>query len=658
MNLWTTGPPGWRLACVCASGAAFLGASLACGWTGPRITDNDRDGFTSDEDCDDDNGSVHPGAVERCNRSDDDCNGVIDDYAVDAPTHFADEDGDGFGDPSARTFACDPPNTYVSNSDDCDDLRRDTYPGAPELCDGRDNDCDAIIDNDVADLLTFWADADADGFGDPSTMETGCQPPSGFVENDQDCDDTRADVSPDMPEICGDSVDNDCIVDTADSCGFDLTALGRDTATLLPRGADAQLGWSVAGVGDVDDDGYDDILAGSPALSVLADGAWLVPGPITGRDDIAVVGDLLEVGEGAEQAGRAVGGGDANDDGYADIVVGAPEGVDGAIAPGIVSLRYGPEPIGCEPSCKGATLVGEADDDRAGASLDLADVTGDGLDDLIIGAPGAGGRGRVYLVQGPPTGRSSLADARAILEGSSEGGAAGDATAAGDIDNDGRADVVTVDPLAGDGAVYLMLGSLRGSVSLADADARIELGPETSRIHVDLGDVTGDGVDDLIIGGARSGTSPATDVVWIFSEPGSGVLTLDDATSTINGSQVWANGGTTVAAGGDFNRDGLDDLLVGALRSETWLPSDDRIVIDQPGSVYALAGPIPDGTFALSQATARLVAPERRDLAILSVAFGGDLNRDGHDEIIVGARRHAGAFSNGGVVWIASGRGL
>lgn len=102
---------------------------------------------TNDDDCDDSDSGVHPGATERCDNEDDDCDGTIDEStAVDATDWYADSDSDGYGDSGSSVTACDKPTGYVSDSSDCDDADATVYPGATELCDGLDNDCDGSIE--------------------------------------------------------------------------------------------------------------------------------------------------------------------------------------------------------------------------------------------------------------------------------------------------------------------------------------------------------------------------------------------------------------------------------------------------------------------------------------------------------------------------------
>lgn len=97
-----------------------------------------------DGDCDDENGAVHPGATETCDGTDNDCDGSVDDDdddVEDLTDWYADTDGDGFGSGEA-VAACDPPEHHAADAGDCDDARAEVHPGAEELCDGIDNDCD------------------------------------------------------------------------------------------------------------------------------------------------------------------------------------------------------------------------------------------------------------------------------------------------------------------------------------------------------------------------------------------------------------------------------------------------------------------------------------------------------------------------------------
>ncbi len=163
------------------------------------------DTVANDDDCDDTEATVYPGAAELCDGLDNDCDGTVDDGAT--TTFYADADTDGYGDAGTTVDACAAPAGYVSDDTDCDDTEATAYPGAAELCDGLDNDCDGTVDDGAT--TTFYADADADGYGDAGTSADACAAPSGYTSDDTDCDDTEATVYPGAAELC-DGLDNDC----------------------------------------------------------------------------------------------------------------------------------------------------------------------------------------------------------------------------------------------------------------------------------------------------------------------------------------------------------------------------------------------------------------------------------------------------------------
>jgi len=163
-------------------------------------------GYVADNtDCDDDVLSVHPQATEACDQVDNDCNGFVDEGAM--LLFFEDLDHDNFGNAAVALQACSAPTGYVPDNTDCDDGASVVYPSAIELCDGLDNDCDSLVDEDIRQ--TFYFDFDNDNFGDANDPRTGCTAPTGTVANASDCDDTRGSVYPGATELC-DNRDNDC----------------------------------------------------------------------------------------------------------------------------------------------------------------------------------------------------------------------------------------------------------------------------------------------------------------------------------------------------------------------------------------------------------------------------------------------------------------
>ena len=199
----------------------------AYGGPGSTAVDEDGDGYYSESDCDDTDSSINPGATEVCDGVDNDCDGVIDVGAADGDIYYADDDGDGYGDPSDDAFLCEDTSGYADNDDDCDDTDSSINPGATEVCDGEDNDCDGDTDDESsADITTWFLDYDSDGYGGSAYTEVSCEQPSGYVENDEDCNDGDSGINPDADEVC-DGDDNDCDGDTDEDDAIDARVCSR-----------------------------------------------------------------------------------------------------------------------------------------------------------------------------------------------------------------------------------------------------------------------------------------------------------------------------------------------------------------------------------------------------------------------------------------------
>ena len=169
------------------------------------LVDEDVDGYCSDVDCDDNNASINPGASESCDGIDNDCDSQVDEGV--SNTYYTDADSDSYGDPNSPFSSCISTCGYVSNDDDCNDNNSAIQPGATEVCDGIDNNCDGQIDEGVTN--TYYADMDDDGFGNPNNSIQACNLLPGYLLDYTDCNDSDSTAYPGGTEVC-DGVDNNC----------------------------------------------------------------------------------------------------------------------------------------------------------------------------------------------------------------------------------------------------------------------------------------------------------------------------------------------------------------------------------------------------------------------------------------------------------------
>lgn len=234
--------------------------------------DQDQDGADQDVDCDDDNPEVQPGAVDKCDSVDNDCDGELDEDGL--RMAYADEDLDGFGSGEPLGLMCELPTGTSDNADDCDDTVAAVSPAADEVCDRRDNDCDWVVDEPSAVDARLWhADFDGDTYGDPVSTATSCAPPVGFVASDTDCDDDNPAINPDAFETC-DGVDQNCDgeIDEEGATGgstwyidFDADGYGLSSSTIEACSAPA-------GYAGLIEDCDDEDSTRSPGTEELDDG--------------------------------------------------------------------------------------------------------------------------------------------------------------------------------------------------------------------------------------------------------------------------------------------------------------------------------------------------------------------------------------------------
>ncbi|MFH1466079.1 MAG: putative metal-binding motif-containing protein [Pseudomonadota bacterium] len=490
----------------------------------------------NDGDCDDARYDSNPGAPEYCNGYDDDCDGTTDESsAVDARTWYIDSDHDGYGYSATSAVACTQPTGYAAVTGDCNDSDGAISPAASEYCDGVDNNCNGVTDESSSlDADTWYADADGDTYGDPLVSQRACSQPRDHVADASDCDDAVADVNPGEDEICNDGVDNNC------SGGFDACTMDlADSDTIyLGDAASLQAGRHFTNVGDVNGDGLDDIMVGVRSGAGTAGINYIFSGPIGAQGQVTL-GDGSEAGTveggaaGYYAAVSATGGQDLDGDGVDDYGVGsaAPNTERGA-----VWLYFGEPSMGLTTDDADVTYTGVAAYDRAGGPDQIAflgDVGGDGNADMAVGAYSAdpstvlANAGRVYLIHGP------------LVSGNS-------------------ASLSTIDDY------------VNGEAASDSFGAKV----------IDGGDLDGDGLSELVV--ATSVAASLKGRVYVFHDPPSGAISASSADVILTGTDASDYAGGSVAAAGDLDGDGVDDLLIGATR-------DDRGGSDA-GCVYLVPG--------------------------------------------------------------------
>ncbi|HND34233.1 MAG TPA: MopE-related protein, partial [Myxococcota bacterium] len=413
-------------------------------------------------------------------------------------TWYRDADADNYGASASSTSACAQPVGYVSNATDCNDASAAIYPGATEICDSLDNDCDGQTDEGLSQ--TWYRDADADNYGASASSTSACAQPVGYVANATDCNDASSAVNPGATEIC-DSLDNNCNGTTDEGCGSRILTgefLSSDYDTKIY--GDSQndyFGSAVAG-GDFNGDGLVDIAVGAPddeystnsnlGVVYLYNGAMASGVQLcTDQDDALLYsnssGSYPDFGEfmwtlpdysGDGRPELAVG---SNQNYYNQIAVFTAGPYSGALSLATRTTSYTCSDIsgsgnfsstvgngvacgyvssgtaagvvyiyGYGSSVPVATLNPEAGAKLTGYGLDVEqDIDGDGVNDAVVGAPQANTGGAAYIVMGPVNGSFNLANYDLKIQGPSSAGSIAERVLVAELDGDGRMDIVISD---------------------------------------------------------------------------------------------------------------------------------------------------------------------------------------------------------------------
>jgi hypothetical protein len=400
----------------------------------------------------------------------------------------------------------------------------------------------------------------------------------------------------------------------------------------------AVLGWDVGTAGDVNGDGFDDVIIASPTLAE-AGRVYVYFGSADGLKKSTIPSWTIEKGDEFGYATSTAG--DVNGDGFDDVIIGAPfEDEEYAYYGSANGLNAGSVPDW--------TAVNGADS-VFGYSVSIAgDVNGDGYDDVIVGAPGYDtndvdtGEARVYI--GSANGLS--ADPIWIAYGDRRLAEFGwSVSTAGDVNGDGYDDVIVGSPVvtfSGEQLAYGFYGSPEGPSANPNwvvthvGDAGDTFGRSVAK----AGDVNGDGFDDVIIGDA--GFQFQLGVAYVYYGSAAGLSANPDWIGSGDDERYSEQFGHSVGTAGDVNGDGFDDVIVGAIGSENF-----------GGRAYVYFG----SSAGLRINPALRVKNFQTNAELgYSVGTAGDVNGDGLDDIIVGSPLFNETQTDGGLAVVYYGR--
>ncbi|MFT4541168.1 MAG: hypothetical protein ACI841_004418 [Planctomycetota bacterium] len=425
------------------------------------------------------------------------------------------------------------------------------------------------------------------------------------------------------------------------------------TWSVESNATNATFGYSIATAGDVNGDGYADVLVGAPQFprATAGEGFFrLYLGSSAGLSpahEFEMFSDQVDSSFGCSVASA----GDVNGDGFGDVLVGARLFDDGQIDEGKVFLFFG-RSRGLAASAS-LTLAIDQEGAAFGTSVNGAgDVNGDGFSDVIIGAPdfdgGQNDEGRAFVFHGSPSGMSPVPDW--IGEANQElAGFGGAVDGAGDVNGDGYADVIISAPSydsghVNEGKTFVYHGSSTGLLSTPEWTAEgDQLEAEFGSCVAGAGDINGDGYHDVIVGAHLYDRGQIDEgVAFVYLGSPNGLNAIHSWSGESN--QESAEYGYSVAGAGDVNGDGFCDIVLSAALYNGGQIGEGRsyAYYGSPAGLNAA----PDWTAEIDQAFALFGA---------AVSGIGDVNGDGFSDVGIGAALYDNTLVNEGAVFVYHG---
>lgn len=393
-----------------------------------------------------------------------------------------------------------------------------------------------------------------------------------------------------------------------------------------------QLGESVSTAGDVNGDGYSDLIIGMPnsggGLARIYHGGTYNVSPTPSFTRASGLAN-------AHLGWSVANAGDVNGDGYSDAIFGAPDATSDQANEGLAYVHYGSATgLSAGPNVVLQSNVANAGFGRSVASA--GDVNGDGYADVIIGAPTSGGTGRAYVYRGSPAG--IVTTPIIVLNGTAGSLFGSSVFKAGDVNADGYSEVVIGAP--GINTAYIHLGSMAGLDPAVHATLTGVAGSSFGASVGTAGDVNGDGYSDVIVGAPDfSNPSVQEGAIYVYHGSETGI---SPPASWFNESNI-ANSrfGCSVAGASDINGDGYYEIIVGAEMGTLGQVNEGYVFIfygTPSGSTF-----VGNNVLQVNQAGVRFGT---------SVSEAGDVNGDGYADVAIGAQYYGNGEANEGRTYV------